>query len=117
MAVTTETNPIETQYSIAKEIIQKGLDNEYRISILSLDKIINQWKRKKLENSDAYFKLVHNLILSDKNIARRYDHISPEDYALVIASQLVDGFVKKEDLAELSDEFKVEILACINPKK
>lgn len=113
MAATTKTNPVETQERIAKEIIQRGLDHEYRISILSLDKIINQWKRKQLGNSDAYFKLVHNLILSDKNIARRYDHISPDDYAVVIASQMIDGFVKIEDLAELSDEFKAEILACI----
>jgi len=116
MTVTTKTKPIRKQNRVAERIIQKGMDNEYRESILSLDRIIEQWKYKRISNSSAYFKLVHNLILSDKSITRRYDDISPEDYASVIASLLIDGFISKEDLLGLDDDMKAEILACIRSK-
>ncbi len=116
MTVITKTKSIGKQKSAAEGIIQKGMDNEYRESILSLDRIIEQWKYKRISNSNAYFKLVHNLILSDKNITRRYDNILPEDYASVIASLLIDGFISKEDLQGLNDDMKAEILACIRAK-
>ena len=113
MTVTTKINPVEGQIKHVEKIIQKGLDREYRTSILSLERIIVQWKANKLSDSDAYFKLVHKLILSDKNIARRYDHLLPEDYASVVASQLSDGFISQDDLVELDDTLKREILSFI----
>lgn len=65
---------------IARELIEKGLQAEFRHGLLEMDPIIQQWKNKQSENREAYHNLYKALTDFDKHIAIRYDRITGSRY-------------------------------------
>lgn len=89
---------------IAREIIEKGLQAEYKVGIMQLQEIIGQWNPDLPDHRETYHKLYKTLTDFDKHIAFRYDHISGSKYLTIIATQLADKIISINDLNEFSDE-------------
>lgn len=89
---------------IAREIIEKGLQAEYKAGIMQLHDIIDQWKPNLPDHRETYHKLYKTLTDFDKHIALRYDHMSGSKYLIIIAGQLANKVISKNDLKEFSDE-------------
>lgn len=98
---------------IAREIIEAGLQKEFKKGLLDADKILNNWKIKALDNRNAYHNLYKHIIDFDKHIARRYDGMTGSRYLLVIISQLQDGLISESDLENFSEEVKLALKRSI----
>ena len=106
-------NPLEltkSQKRIARQIIETGLQCEYEAGIKKLDKIISKWKRKEIDNRDAYLKLYGSLTNHDKHIARRYDRMSGSRYLYIIAAQLADKVIAVEELNDFPEDIREKII-------
>ncbi|MGC9374999.1 MAG: hypothetical protein ACP5DQ_08165 [Bacteroidales bacterium] len=89
---------------IAREIIEKGLQTEYKKGIMQLQEIINQWNPALPDHRETYRKLYKTLTDFDKHISFRYDYLSGSKYLVIIAGQLADKVISINDLKEFSDE-------------
>jgi len=89
---------------IAREIIEKGLQQEFAKGLFAADTILDDWKNKVTNNRDTYHKLYKQIIDFDKHIARRYDRMTGSNYIFIIAGQLNDGVISENDLNGLSGE-------------
>ena len=90
----------------AREIIEKGLQQEFAKGLFDVDTILDGWKNKQTNNQDTYHKLYKKIIDFDKQIAKRYDRMTGSTYLFIIAGQLVDEFITENDLNGLSGEVK-----------
>ena len=102
---------------IARQIIEKGLQNDYAIALSKVDAIISDWTNKKHDNREAYHALYDQVHKSDKHIAQRYDYMSGSKYIYIIAGQLLDGIINEDDLKEFSDEAISDITFLVNFNK
>lgn len=93
----------------AREIIEKGLQQEFAKGLFDADTILDGWKNKRTNNQDTYYKLYKKIIDFDKHIARRYDRMSGSTYLFIIADQLVDEIIDETDLNGLSGETKATV--------
>ncbi len=100
----------KSQKKIAREVIAKGLQKEFADGILKLDEVIADWKDKKLSNRDAWYELYDRVRSHDKHIGRRYDYMTGSNYLFIIAEQLRDGVIDREDLNAFNEEVINEIL-------
>jgi hypothetical protein len=91
---------------LARTIIEKGLEHEIENSIIALERIIKQWREKKVPIQDAWRQLYHSVNEHDKSISRRYDGLSGSHYDITLASQLREGAINAGDLAGLEEEMK-----------
>jgi uncharacterized FlaG/YvyC family protein len=89
---------------IAREIIEKGLQTEYKKGIMQLQEIIDQWNPVLPDHRETYRKLYKTLTDFDKHISFRYDYMSGSKYLVTIAGQLADKVISINDLKEFSDE-------------
>ncbi|MFM9839437.1 MAG: hypothetical protein ACKVOQ_14305 [Cyclobacteriaceae bacterium] len=89
---------------IARQIIEKGLQQEFANGLNSFDSILNHWKEQKKDNRDSYHLLYKSLTDFDKHIARRYDRMTGSSYLFIIAGQLSDSVITEHDIMELSQE-------------
>jgi hypothetical protein len=93
----------------AREIIEKGLQQEFAKGLFDADTILDGWKNKRTNNQDTYYKLYKQIIDFDKHIARRYDRMSGSTYLFIIAGQLADELITETDLNGLSGETKATV--------
>jgi len=93
----------------AREIIEKGLQQEFAKCLFDADTILDDWKNQVNVNRDAYHKLYKQIINFDKHIALRYDRITGSNYLFIIAGQLNDGAITENDL----NGFTIEARAAI----
>lgn len=91
---------------IARLLIDKGVDTEFRISLEQADEILTEWKQGVLDNRAAYHKLFQKVKENDKWISRRYDGLRGSNYLMTVACIYADGQITEEDIKDLSDETK-----------
>ena len=100
----------KSQKRIARQIIEKGLQQDFVSGIKELDTVISNWKAKSLPNRETWYDLYEKLTKHDEHIARRYDSMGASKYLYVIASQLAEGLIDKTDLAAFNEDVKEAIL-------
>jgi len=103
-------NLSKSQKKIARQIIEKGLQKEFKAGIIKLDKIISNWKKGHLNNRDAYHKIYDKLINHDKHIGRRYDGMTGSKYLYIIADQMADKVISIEEIDEFDDIVKQRLM-------
>lgn len=94
---------------IARQIIEIGLQRELEKGLSSFDTILKDWQEKKKGNQESYHLLYRTLTDFDKHIARRYDNMTGSKYFSIIANQLHNGIITKEDIKELSEEINQKL--------
>ena len=99
---------------IAREIIEKGVQAEFKAGLEKAKQVIGDWEQGKLDNREAYHKMFKNIKEQDKKISRRYDGIGGSDYLLTVATILYDEQITEEDIEDFSEEAKRTILAWIS---
>ena len=93
----------------AREIIKKGMMNEFEKGMNKAENILSEWKSSKSNPQDAYHKLYEHITLFDKGIVRRYDNMRTDDLIFVVIQQLREGLIMQKDLGTFSDVSKLEI--------
>jgi hypothetical protein len=93
----------------AREIIEKGLQQEFAKCLFDADTILDDWKNQVSVNRDAYHKLYKQIVNFDEHLAQRYDRITGSNYLFIIAGQLNDGVILENDL----NGFTIEARAAI----
>ncbi len=99
----------KTDKKIARQIIEKGLQNEFAKSLSDADTILDLWKCKSINNRDAYQKLYKHIADFDKHIAGLYDRMTGSNYIFIIAAQLNNAVISEEDIIELSENTQQSI--------
>ena len=94
----------------AREIIEKGLQFEYKTGISRLKEIIDNWNQNMPNHRDTYHKLYKTLTNFDEQIAFRYDNMTGSKYLSIIAGQLADKVITIDDLNKFSEETKEIII-------
>ncbi len=101
----------KSQKKIARRVMDKGLDNHYKRGLLDVKTIIQKWDSSMLDNHDAYMKLYQAVKKNDINIARIYNDKGRSRWVEVMVSQLIDGVITVEDLAEFDAEVRNAIIS------
>ena len=101
----------KSQKKLARKVMDKGLDNHYHRGLSDVKTIIQKWENAKLDNHDAYMKLYQTVKKNDTNIARIYNDKGGSRWVEVMVSQLLDGVITVEDLAEFDEEVRNTILS------
>ena len=99
---------------VAREVIDKGLQNEFRNNLFKFSRVLNEWEANQVDNRETYQKLYKKVMKFDKHLAQRYDGMTGSKYIYIVAAQLVDGVISKEDLEPFSEEAKLWIERIIN---
>ncbi|MEO7767461.1 MAG: hypothetical protein ABIS01_08550, partial [Ferruginibacter sp.] len=89
---------------IARALIDKGADIEFKITLEQADKIIAEWKSGVSDNRTAYHKLLKNVDERNNRIANRYDGLTGSGYLPTVASIYVDGQITEDDIKGISEE-------------
>lgn len=87
---------------IIRDLIEKGLQKEYRQGLQQFEAILQKWKNEQLDNRDTYHQLYKSVRTFDKHIAHRYDRMTGSLYLMILAAQIADELISEEDLTELS---------------
>ena len=102
---------------IARELIEKGLREEFNRGMLNFDAILQQWKSEDGDIKESYYKIFSAVKDFDKQIARRYDGMRGSDYEVVIVGQLTDELYDISEIDEFNPEAKNAILEMIKWRK
>jgi len=89
---------------IARILIDKGVDTEFRISLEQTDKILSEWKEGNLDNRTAYHALFKKIHERNNLIANRYDGLGGSRYLLTVAAIYADGQITEEDIKDFSEK-------------
>lgn len=98
------------QKSVAREVIEKGLQKEFKIGVERVEKVINDWKQGNLDDKKAYHKIFSKLLKHDKHIERRYDRMTGSKYTTVLAEQLADNIISIDDLKDFNEHTREAII-------
>jgi hypothetical protein len=98
---------------IARAIIEKGLQIEFGNGLNTAQRIIESWKVGKTDSREAYLALFKQIKNFDKHIAWRYNNMSGSKYIYIIAGQIIDKIISKEELEEFSESAKENILQIV----
>ena len=88
----------------AREIIEKGLQQEFANGLDRSFQILSDWKAGNKSNRDAYHTLYEHIRVFDKHIARRYDNMKGSTYLFIIAGQIIDEVVDESEIQKLSPD-------------
>jgi hypothetical protein len=99
---------------VAREVIEKGLQNEFKINLEKFSRVLKDWESNPVDNREIYYKLYKKVIKFDKHLEHRYEGITGSKYLFIVAAQLVDGVISKEDLEPFSEEVKQKIDRIVN---
>jgi hypothetical protein len=100
----------KSQKKIARRVMDKGLDNDYQRGLKKAADIIERWKNEVFDNKDAYMKLYECINDTDDIIDDRYDGKGGSRWVEVMADQLANGVITKEDISEFDEEVQNVIL-------
>jgi|GEM_PF-163950 len=109
----TSTMSIELskkEKKIARELIEKGLQAEFRQCLESIDLILQRWKDKETNGEDSYRSLYKTVKDFDKHIVGRYDRLSGSMYVFVLAGLLHDKLISEDDLNEMEEAVRNGVL-------
>ena len=93
----------------AREIIEIGLQKEFKAGLSDAASIIHEWENTSGDNRKYYHELYSKIANFDKHIARRYDGMTGSKYLFIIAAQVNEGFINENDLQILSEEVRAAI--------
>lgn len=99
------------QKKVARQIIEKGLQLEFKQGLTEAEEVLLQWRSGDIDNRDGWITLYKAITNHDKHIARRYDYITGSKYLFVIAGQLADDVITLQDLDEFTEENRKKILS------
>jgi hypothetical protein len=99
---------------IVRQVIETALQRDFEASIKEVDRIINLWKLKKLDNRNAYQEIYRKVKENDKYIARMYDDITGSKYMLTLQGLLAQKVISEADLDGLSEKTRDEILKSMH---
>lgn len=99
---------------IARQIIEKGIQNEYVKALTEIESVLTDWKNQKRDNRESYQLLYGKLMDIDKQIARRYNGMGGSKYYITMVDQVLNEIITEEDLKELSDETRQKIMQYVN---
>lgn len=99
---------------VAREIIEKGLQNEFASGLTIFQAILSNWKEGKMDNRETYHALYRRITSFDKHISRRYDGMTGSKYLFIIAGQLLDNAILDADLENFSEEAKKAVKSMAN---
>ncbi len=99
-----ELNKIEKK--LARILIDKGTDTEFKIALEQVDAIIVEWKNGDLDNKAAYHKLFKKVDERDNRISNRYDGLTGSGYLITLAGIYADGQITEDDIKDFSEETK-----------
>lgn len=103
-------SPSKRDKKLLRDIIEKGLQKEFKSGIEQVESIILLWRQRQIDDSDIYRQLNETMQEHDKYIARKYDQMNSTTYAQVVAAQLADQLIDESDLEELSEDMKLQII-------
>lgn len=89
---------------VARILIDKGVDTEFKIALEQVDEIITEWKNGNLDNHAAYHKMFKKVDERNYRIARRYDGLTGSRYLLTVGAIYEDGQITEEDIKDFSEE-------------
>ncbi len=95
---------------ICRELMDRSIEKEFETGLKEAEATIKEWKDDELACRLAFHKLRDNINDFRKHLARRYDGLSGSDYLRVVAEILNDEYIMEDDIKELSDEAKDEIM-------
>ncbi|MBM3437043.1 MAG: hypothetical protein FJY07_12600 [Bacteroidetes bacterium] len=107
----------KSQKKIARQIINKGLEKEFQTGLLMIRRTLNAWSDNKISNGDAWRRIYKESTDYDKHISRRYDDMTGSKYIYVIAAQLADGVIGKQDIEAFDGEIRSAILLLSGVEK
>lgn len=90
---------------IARELISKGIKEDFKRGLLGFDAILQKWKDESSDNRECFATLYGEIKDFNKMISRRYDGNSNSDIIDVLVMQLLNNLY---DASEL-DVFKLEV--------
>ena len=91
---------------IARIIIDKGVDAEFKTALEQAHEILSEWKKGSMDNRTGYYKLFKKIMEQNKRIADRYDGLTGSRYLLTVGRIYEDGQVTEEDIKDFSEETK-----------
>jgi hypothetical protein len=89
---------------IARMLIDKGVDAEFRTALEESSEILSAWKNGDIDNRAGYHKVFKKIMEYDKRIANRYDGLTGSRYLLTIAGIYIDGQITTEDIKDFSEQ-------------
>ncbi|MEP7106607.1 MAG: hypothetical protein ABI760_01470 [Ferruginibacter sp.] len=89
---------------IARVLIDKGADIEFKSALEQVDKVVSAWKQGRLNANTAYQQLYKKIEECEKQIGKRYNGITGGDYLLTVAGIYIDGQITEEDIKDFSEE-------------
>lgn len=95
---------------IARELISKGISEDFKRSLLELDSILQRWKDESGNNRECFATLYGEIKDINKMIARRYDHMPGSRYLETLGMQLYHGLFEQAELDAFRPEIKDNIL-------
>jgi hypothetical protein len=107
-------SPSKRDKKLLRDIIEKGLQKEFKSGIEQLETIIRVWRQRQIDTSDVYRQLNQTMSEHDKSIARRYDQITDSNYIQIVAAQMADELIDETDLQELSEDIRHNIIQWSN---
>ena len=99
---------------IAREIIEKGVQAEFKAGLEKAKQVISEWEKGEIDNRDGYHKLFKVIKDHDKIIQRRYDDMTGSRYLMTVAAILFDKQISEEEINDFSDEAKQYIHKMIS---
>lgn len=95
----------KSQKKIARQIIDKGLEEHYKRGLTDIQDIIDKWREGKYENTKkAYMEMFQRVKKNDNNIANIYNNKGGSRWLEIIYMQLVDGVITMNDVKDLGEE-------------
>ncbi len=94
----------KSEKKIAKAIIDKGIDIEFRNALAQIATIIAEWQNATLDNRTAYHQVYKKLDEGDSRISRRYDNLGGSRWLETVGQIFADGQITEEEIKGFSEE-------------
>ena len=101
-----ERNLSKKEKAVLRQLIEKGVQAEYKNALEDAAAIIQKWQNNELTGREAYQELFKSIKENDKFIARRYDHVTGSHYVSTVVGIYRDKQISDEDLSELTDDLR-----------
>jgi hypothetical protein len=98
---------------LARELIEKGLQEEFKRGLTNFDAILQEWKTDSGDIRPHYYKIFNAVKDFDKHIARRYDNMKGSTYLNIVAGQLVDDLYDVSEVDSFDEPAKNRILMLV----
>jgi hypothetical protein len=95
---------------IARELIDKGLQEDIKRGLLEFDAILQKWKDEAGHSGDCFYTLYESIRDYRKWIASKYDHMPGSRYMETLIYQLYNDLYPSSELDEFRSEIKDYIL-------